>query len=287
MEKLRAAEPRRSSRPDRSSIVHLSLLKRLAIISVLFAGLGEFTQTKKPEHPPSPVQARTVDDLLYQIRSALGDIRIEERRAIPEDEEIPPDPGIAPGTMAGTGLRKLWSTCKKLCSTPSETGGEIADNTQSAGRYILDYRMSEEQAAQANPDGLDCNDHANITCERLSRLGLPVYLLSIWPEDPATRFDAGWHQMAACKVRSKCYLIFDTDNVTLWHGSLEGYVRQYGPNVRMRIIPRVGISAYAEPKYDNFAAKFLVQTVQAIGNEEGMQSLDLPPPRELLRIAQR
>jgi hypothetical protein len=189
--------------------------------------------------------------------------------------------------MAGTAASKLWKTCKNLCASPSDTAGEISDDVSASVRYVRDYRISEEKAQTADPALLDCNDYANVTCQKLARLGFPMYLLSIWPEDPKLRFDEGWHQMAVCKLADDCYLIFDDHCQTLWHGSLHAFGRKYGSKVAMRIIPRVGISAFAEPKYDNGISKFLVQAKHGIPDEHAMQSIDVLERRQIYQIVSR
>jgi len=114
-----------------------------------------------------------------------------------------------------------------------------------------------------------------------------MYLLSIWPEDPAMRFDEGWHEMAACKLSENFYLIFDDHVQTLWHGSLASFARQYGPKVTMRIVPRVGISRFAEPKYNNGISKFLVQAKHGIPDEQAMESIDVFERRQIYQIVSR
>lgn len=288
---LKSHAKQRPPHPRRSSVARLSILRRIAIASVLLGAIGETSQTKSPhpEHSSPIVHARSLEDILYTVRSAIGDIVMEERRAPPDDPDLSPDPGIAAFTMAKAALSKVWSTCGRLWEEPSETAREISDNVCSSARYLRDYRLSEEQASRSDPKTLDCNDHANITCERLDRLGLPIYLLSIWPEDPTLRFDSdkGWHEMSVCKLRHECFLIFDENRTTLWHGSLASFALRYGPNVRMRIIPHVGISRYAEPKYDHCVAKLLVQAVKGVENENEMESLGLQPPGEVMQIARR
>lgn len=250
--------------------------------------MGELAQDKDPHPQKAPVaRAQSIDDVLYQCRSALGSLNIVERAATPEDENLPPDPGIAPARMAGTAASKLWKTCKNLCASPSDTAGEISDDVSASVRYVRDYRMSENQVKEADPTVLDCNDFANVTCERLERLGLPMYLLSIWPEDPTLRFDHGWHEMAACKLSEDLYLIFDDQRQTLWHGSLASYARQYGPKVTMRIIPRVGISKFVEPKYNNGVSNLLVQAKHGIADEHEMQSIDVLERRQIYQIVSR
>ncbi len=281
MEKLHAPVQHRPRRPHRSSIAHISILRRIAFAGVLLGGLCELAADKQPspDHAPARVQAGSIDTVLYDCRAALGTLDLEERFA-PPDEEFPPDPGIAPWSMTRVAAGKVWSTCKKLCTSPSDTAVEIKDDIRASVRYVRDYRMTEEEVDRSEPTALDCNDHANITCQKLERLGYPMYLLSIWPEDPALRFDQGWHQMSACKLRENCFLIFDDQKQTLWHGSLASFARKYGSKVTMRIIPRFGISAFAEPKYNNPVSKFLVQAKHGIPGEEIMQSLDLPQPKQ-------
>ncbi|MDD4286751.1 MAG: hypothetical protein PHO20_01285 [Candidatus Peribacteraceae bacterium] len=288
MEKLSALERRRPRRSDRSSITNLSILRRIAMLGVLVGGIEELAQDKDPHPQRAPVtRNQTMEDVLYQCRAALGPLNVVERRATPEDEHLPPDPGIAPVRMTGTAASKLWKICKNFCSSPSDTAGEISDDVRASVRYVRDYRMSEEKVQTTDSALLDCNDYANITCQKLERLRFPMYLLSTWPEDPQLRFDEGWHQMAACKLADDCYLIFDDHGQTLWQGSLQSFGRKYGSKVTMRIIPRVGISAFAEPKYDNGISKFLVQTKHGIADEHEMQSLDIHERRESFRIASR
>ncbi|MFH1444467.1 MAG: hypothetical protein ABIG34_03695 [Candidatus Peregrinibacteria bacterium] len=295
MEKLSAhahnerSVQRRPLHPKRSSIADLSLLRRLAILGVLCGSTGEMMQTKTPHPIPSAAvqHVQTMDDLLYTIRSQLGDITVEEQVMSPDDADLPPDPGVAPYEMTKAGLAKLWSMCEKLWSEPSEAAVDISHDVEASARYLRDYRMNDDQVRSSEPSALDCNDHANVTCERLQEQGMPMYLLSIWPEDPARRFDKGWHQMAVCKVREDCYFIFDDQKATLWHGSLAAFARQYGSDMHTRIIPYVGISTYAEPKYDNFASKFLIQGRHGIPSEADMQSLDLPVRGESLQLASR
>jgi hypothetical protein len=278
--------PRRPSHPKRSSIADISILRRLAILGVLLGGIGELSQPKpQPERPP--IATRTVEDFLSSLQSAIGYTTIEEHSAPPDDPTLPPDPGIAPGAMAKAALLKTWEWGKQLWSKPSDTTGETSNTIGKTATYLQDYRLNEGQAIQRDPQELDCNDHANIACERLERLGVPTYLLAIWPEDPAERFNRDWHEMAVCKLRHQCYLIFDDHRTTLWRGSLNAFVLQYGSRARMRIIPHVGISEYAEPKYDNFISKLLVQGLHGVRDETEMKSLNLLFRREILQIAKR
>lgn len=239
------------------------------------------------EENPSAVHVQTVEELLSVTRSAMGNLIVEERSAPPQDEDLPPDPGIAPFTMGKTALSKAWSWGGRLWSKPSETASKIAENVCASVRYLREYRMSEEQAGRSDPDALKCNTLANITCERLDRLGLPMYLVSLWPEDPAMRFDEGWHEMAACKIRQQCFLVYEKSSTILWHGSLASYALRHGPKVRMRIIPHVGISKFEKPKHDHFLPKFLVQAEKSVHGEDAMKSLDLFSQKEIMRVAER
>lgn len=285
MEKIPPHTRRR--RPDRSSVVRLPLLKRIAVLGIALGGFAELGADRDPH--PAPVRTermQSVDDLLYHCRSALGDLRIDERMSPMEERDLPSDPGIAPGAMIRTAASKLWEKCKALCDRPSQTAGELKDDVCASARYVRDYRMSEDTVNAVDPSRIDCNDHAEVTCERLTRRGLPMYLLSIWPEDPGNRFDHAWHQMAVCKVADKTFLIFDNGTATLWHGSLAVFARQYGAAVTMRLVPRVGISAFTEPKYDNGVSKLLVQAKHGVTEEE-MQSLDLHEQRQIYQIVSR
>ncbi|OIO55160.1 hypothetical protein AUJ46_01780 [Candidatus Peregrinibacteria bacterium CG1_02_54_53] len=280
---------RRPLHPKRSSIADMSILRRLAIIGVICGATNEMAQTKIPyEAPPAVTQnLRTMDDILYTVRAELGDISIEEQVMSPNDVALPPDPGIAPFAMTKAGIAKLWSMCEKLWSEPGEAAIDISHDVEASARYLQDYRLSKDEASQIDPERLDCNDHANVTCERLQQQGMPMYLLSIWPEDPSKRFDKGWHQMAVCKVREDCYFIFDDQKMTLWHGSLAAFARQYGSDICTRIIPYVGISTYVEPKYDNFVSKFLVQGLHGTEDERNMRSLNLPLHRRPVQLVSR
>ena len=285
MEQIPPHEQRR--RPDRSSIVRLSVLKRIAAAGIALGGLAELAADNDPHPAPAPtVKMQTIDDVLYHCRSALGDVRIDERMAPPEEGDLPPDPGLAPFGMIRAASGKLWGKCKALCARPADTATEIKDDVCDSVRYVRDYRMSEEDMNAVDPSRIDCNDRAEVTCERLSRIGLPMYLLSIWPEDPRCRFDHAWHQMAACKLADDTFLIFDDQHVTLWHGSLDVFARQYASTVTMRLVPRVGISAFAEPKYDNGVSKLLVQAKHSV-SEGDMQSLDLHERRQIIQIVSR
>ncbi len=276
----------RPSYHQRASHISFSLLKRLAAIGVLFGAIGEMSQTvpTHSERPPA-VRAQSIEDLLSSIRSAIGNTIVEEHSAPPEDIDLPPDPGIAPLAMGKAALSKTWSWGKRLWSKPSKTVEETQERLRASVTYLNGYRMGADQVVHSDPAKIDCNDHANITCEQLDRIGLPMYLVSLWPEDPEKRFDEGWHQIAACKIREQCFLLFDQSHTILWHGSLDSYALRHGPNVRMRVIPHVGISDFAEPKHDHFLPKFLVQAERGVNGEDAMKSLDLFSRREIMQVA--
>lgn len=148
-----------------------------------------------------------------------------------------------------------------------QKGAAIANNVLD---WLKNYRLSAEEIKHIDPKKIDCND--NPACELLSKYGLPMYIVSVCPENVGNLLKYDWHQFAACKLNEDVFLIIDGNTSLIWHGNLEQYVTEHASNkVPSHIIPLVGISEYREPVFHNVFSKFYVQ----IGH---IQSKDEMPP---------
>jgi len=235
------------------------------------------------EERPALDKPLSLDKLLYLIRSDIGEMEYRQLFAeSPKEKDMPAseNPGIAPLSMIKNALGKLQTQGSNLREDPERTVSDIQGTMSASVEYVSTYRLSAESAASNDVQRIDCNDHANIACERLSHYGIPMYLLSIWPLDPQDRFTHDWHQMAACKLDDDEYLILDNaHSLTHWHGSLAQFGREYkeirGSSVPMAVIPYAGISRYVQAKYDCSASKVLLQIRHMTQKEDLMEALEL------------
>lgn len=268
-----SAERLRCSHSARKTCIELVLIFHLAIAGILAGATGECARVEDPPHHSVTLRAQSVEELLPHIQYALKMAVITEKWEEVRDSDETEDPGIAPVAMAQEALRCAWQWCLALPEDPQSSLERAWKNVKASNEFLSTYRPNKEEAANIHPKSLRCNAPANMGCEELEQLGLPMYLLSIWPKEPAARFHQSWHQMAVCKMNDRCFLIVDNNVVTLWHGSLKAFVAQYGDH--MCIISQFGIATYAEPKNPK-AGKFLSQACCGIADEKEMESLNLP-----------
>lgn len=232
---------------------------------------------------PTLDEPLSLNDLLHMIRTEIGEMQYQKLYAMSPDEEDMPateNPGVAPLSMVKNALQKLQNQGTNLRDDPERTVGQIQGAMSASVEYVSTYRLSAESASATDAQTIDCNDHANVTCERLTKRGIPMYLLSIWPLDPNDRFTYDWHQMAACRIGEREYLIFDNSHtLTHWKGTLSQFAREYhtirGSSVPMSVIPHAGISQYVPPKFDCSASKFLLQIRHMTNNEDTMETLNV------------
>jgi len=251
--------------PNRRSFMRRSVAVIVAAQGAVHATIVELAQPK--EDAPSTPPPRTFGGVLRVLQETVGydvQFRIVDAENNQQHEHYNSS-DVNAATMAWGALQHAGSV-----------------DVWKAADYITHYRLSTEQQAVTDPEVFDCNDSANRVCELLSKRGMPMYLISIWPQDNDLRFEKPWHQMAACKLNETCYLIIDNgQSVTIWRGPLRAYIAQYDKHISMETVWHVGISRYQEPKYDNAVSKLLLQSYCAVESEEQMESLNiqLPAPR--------
>jgi len=246
---------------DRRSFIQRGAAITFATQGAIFATLNELVKKKKDvQNSTAP---RTFGGVIHALRETVGyDMKLRIRNADNNQDTDSMNSDFDATSLAWDALQNAGSA-----------------DVKSATDYLSNYRLSVAQQANVDPATIDCNDRANRACELLSKRGMPMYLVSIWPQDKDVRFQEDWHQMAACKLNDSCYLIIDNGKlVTIWQGPLCAFVSQYNDVVAMETIPHVGISRYCEPKYDNSFSKLLLQGNCAVASEEEMDSLNIQLP---------
>jgi hypothetical protein len=257
-------------RSPRSSVIHSHILALLASVGML-VGSANILALEKPlnaQHRESSIHSiDTLRDIIHhELQLTLRSESAQQFQAplsiTHEREEVPP--------LTDVILEKVAIKIENLCNTPYETLQKECKMIEGAADWAIKYRLSIEQVMQTNPDELDCND--NTACEILSPHGLPMHLISIWPQKAGHRLDHDWHQFAACKLRDNFFLVIDGKSAVLWNGSLKEYVAQHTFGVPMEIIPGLGISEDARMYFDNPLSKGLGQLHHLVPSEEKMTS---------------
>jgi len=260
---------------------------RAVMIAFAFTigGIVELSQPKEKEcRQMTPIF--TEDEFTYLLLSELGNITFCHSGS---DEEIPQkhieEARLHPWIMTKIATWKSYIAFGMLFEEPEESIGDTIVTTYDSTKYVVKYQQSEVELGEQNLTEPDCNDNAYSTCQRLDRLGIPMYLISIWPRNPEERFDTDkdWHQMAACRIGENRFLIIDNSKiVTIWEGSLESFVTKcktgsskYAYEIPMSIIPRLGISRFAEPKHNNGPSKMMTQSLQSVGSEDRMEIVQI------------
>lgn len=178
-------------------------------------------------------------------------------------------------------VEKACTNIQKFCTDPMNTTQEGCVIAGQATEWIARYKLPVEQVKEMDPAKLDCND--NSACEVLSKYGLPMYTVSIWPKKPGHRLDHSWHQFAAAKLHEKEYLIVDGKSAIRWRGSLRDYVSQQVESlVPQEIIPTLGLSAHADAYFQNPISRGLVQLHHLIPSENHMEQYYQPTQSTLL-----
>lgn len=254
----------------------------LQTLTALQSGFGilltELTQPATECVPPS-TPPRTMPELLQTLHASLGyDLSIRYGRAGNADGD--PTSTLAIGTMSQEAAQRLGNTFGNMIEEPADTLDGVSRTLSASAEYLGNYRLSQAQQACVPDEHRDCNDHANRACELLHARGIPMYLISIWPQQPQERLRHPWHQLASCRIGAQTFLLIEQGNqVTVWEGHLEHAIQLYDQTVPMSIIPGYGISRYVPPKYDTAASKFLLQGSYAIASADSMVSLNIPPLR--------
>ncbi|MFH1670268.1 MAG: hypothetical protein ABIA92_01640 [Patescibacteria group bacterium] len=249
-------------RCDRRSFMDASARKIALVSGGIILSAIELLQ---PKNPQKSLKEESLDpyELQQILRTELGNISFSEQYA--KRESNPDETSTDPFVVASAAIDRL----------EQENLGEMIANSF---RWANSYQLSEEAASHLDQSALDCNDTARRTCDRLSKHSIPMYLLSICPQNARQLFEYEWHQMATCKMGREYYLVIDNESrATLWHGTLHEFVAQRDSDVSMRILPMVGISRYIEPKHDIAPSKFLMQLVHAEG-ENDMEWLNISAP---------
>lgn len=257
-----------------------SSLKTLAALQggfgILLTELAQpAAERVSPIAPP-----RTMPELMNTLHASLGyDLSIRYVRA--REASGDRTSALALGTMGQEAAQQMGNTLGNAVKEPADTWNSMGRTLSASAEYLGNYRLSEAQQAGVPEERRDCNDHANRACELLHARGIPMYLVSIWPQHPQERLQHPWHQLASCRIRQQAFLLIEQSNqVTLWEGPLECAVQLYDHDVPMSIIPGYGIARYVPPKYDTAASKFLLQGSYTVASPDAMESLDIPELRE-------
>jgi hypothetical protein len=259
---------------------------------MLFGGISEVSLVQEPE-PEAVMRARSLKSILADVRYRLGTLPIEEQWA--EGDTVDEQKSGNAAELAWGLAECAWQGYADACHHPIQSVRDGWRNIGASGHFLSKYRLNEEQAAavpsvptdgenrtpaDGNPQGeIYCNNYAQTHCEKVNDL-IPMYLFSIWPARRENRPHVPWHQMAVGKLGKNHYLILDNTIGIEWHGTLPEFVRQYGQNALMEIVPQAGIAPPLKPVYQSGPARLWMQVVYGIPEEE-MQSAniydDIPP----------
>lgn len=317
-------------RLDRRSFASLSLL---AMQAALTGGFLESTRPHREQSIEGATQPRTKEELISLLRKEFGaNLAIETKfmtrphvamaekqpARAPVFDTTSPDGSVLQEPVAAPPMPSPVATPSSQALSPESAAQEVlhsnpcsapltvraeavalrvtetnADEISSAWNWLQRYRLSEEEAAGLDPEELDCNDHANIRCHRLTqRYGMPMHLISFWPKDARKTGRESWHLVAACKLGDNHFLIMENDvRAIFWHGTLAEYGETYPLRnehfTPMEVMPDIGISRYVRPAHDTLIAKIVLQ----IGNtrsEQDMEQMKIPEEQpESLNLARR
>lgn len=282
----------------RRSFCRLPFLMMMAVQSGCFLTLNERSQPHGEQVAPNARRPRTKEELLTVLRQECGyDVAILE--------DGPPAPAPSPHPVAeesGSAEAAPVAPAAAAVSAPpappptdmgrrlSSVGDRIAGCSSaefcSAVDWLGSYRTSAADAQAMPKERLDCNDHCNAHCERLSvRHGMPMYMVAYWPTDEARTGQDSWHIVAACRLGEREFLMLDNGNrATFWRGTLAEYGRSYPRRFEgwgsMDVIPHVGIARYVRPKYEGSTFAKAVLQVERRCTEEAMEQLRLAPSHQ-------
>lgn len=265
---------------DRRSVIALPVLLALASIKGCCLGVLDQASPHPDKHNPLAKRPRTKEELIAVLRSVGGyEMKIAEEAYVEPQEEHPT------GTPLPESAQQIPPPAEdaldvRLSSVRERVACASSQEWEAAWDWMRNYRASEEQAACIPPDSIDCNDHCNIHCHRLSYdHRLPMHLVAYWPSDAAKTGKDSWHIVAVCKLGPQEFLILDNGSLaTFWHGTLGQYGQSYPSRFpswgSMDVMPAVGIARYVRPKYDTPFAKGALQVLLSC-DEADMETLAL------------
>lgn len=260
----------RQETPSRDSRIYTPVLKY--ILGAQMAMMGAALTIEKPV--PSAPSSRTIhtDDVLRELGGEYKAMGVfvdnpAKHRIAPVTHSTPCEPNtkeesqynITIAEDSPHNIEKEMSlhtlaphtqnnVDKSMHQAIRENCANVQKNIRGIAIFIMHYRLNAEEMERVSPADIDCNDHANRACEKLSKLGLPMYVISICPKHSLRDIAYSWHQFAACKVREKDLLIIDNNRVLIWEGTLEEYVETRSSSaLPMKIVPFVGVTPYREP----------------------------------------
>ncbi len=265
----KASLPTRSpnERHTRSSFVHGAIVAWLGSVGLATSGVEILSIEKHVPAIESTYQLR-VHDISNVIRVELNMTMVDRYSkhlnvVAEEASNDVPD-------LVEVIVEKACTNMQKFCSDPMTITQEGCVVAEQATQWVSHYRLPAKQMKEMDPAKLDCND--NSAFEVLSKYGLPMYIVSIWPKQPGHRLDHSWHQFAATKLNENDFLIVDGKNALRWHGSLQDYVSQQPQSlVPQEIIPTLGLSKHADAYFQNPISRGLVQLHHLIPSEDHME----------------
>lgn len=284
----------------RASAIHTTLAGVLSSISVTLGGMIELTREAEKPKPESVQVIRTIDELRDMLRDEFHlELLFKSAGDGPSHSDAYEYPTVGCESIKTGVPQPTLSTemndesegiilkTGRLILRTGEWIGKKWGQTKAVVSYVSHYRMSEQQVTSDTPQ--DCNDAANIFCEKMSkRFGLPMHLISVWPMESHQRLSHSWHQFAACRMDDGRYLIMDKHIAVLWDGTLEEYAREHPcDRVPTSVIPILGKAEYREPEHDCVVSKVLLQIKHIIPHEEEMRSLQLQPAYAESTLARR
>jgi len=276
MNKLReTCPPQVDAKSNRTSIVHGTIMKLTAMFSMAIFSAGELMR-EKSQYPDNTEIYKTNTRLDHKsltriIRNELPNAYVTSGWSA-RRKKLKPQ-AIEPVTMIVSAIDRL-------------SGENMVDAVKQSISWLINYQLSvSEQRRLKGKSILDCNDRARAVCEKLSVHGIPMYMISVWPEEPYDRLQFDFHQFAACKLGHDYYLVINNGLAVFWRGSLAEYAAEYC-DAPMRLIPVAGISEFKQPLCDIPPAKFLLQIRNACP-EDNMGSLNILPPYGPMRMVMK
>lgn len=126
---------------------------------------------------------------------------------------------------------------------------EFISSDEITKKFRLSFAELQKEGFKGN-----CNDAAEMACEILSRLGYPMYLLTIQPTDPKDRTTKPWHTIAAIPTKDGLTLIDQGD--ILYFQKPEDYAKAFKASVPMHF-PQSDWAYIPWEKADNTFAKWM------------------------------
>ncbi len=248
---VRDAISERLAKPERLPQGRASFLRLPAalVLSIAAAGGAKVTQMMQPVEQPVPVA---------QSANSAGTA-----------------PGPAHPDMPIDELMRCLDTAEALQAF-LETHTRF-DDVGFPVRFVQTFRQHPEAFRRSGWTG-PCNTYANFTGEWAAARGLSSYTVSMWPENPGARLAKAWHSFQAiCIADGKHYIVFDNQSMTDWHGSLEEYVAEKHP--RMRVLPAGGIVLWRRTQ-ENFLGSLSLHfhANQTVHRQEMVPRRPVAPP---------